>query len=157
MRLRRFVLVLVAAAAVGTRPAAAQDGGAGLGLVWAQPTGAFARTADPTVGISMWLAIGPPRSGWAVRGDFHFIEEHLVADGIPNTHFVPAPGLTAPALIPLYTDIVGVTFGPMRQAWSVEPRHQLTELLSATGHYFAAGPEDRHERDYVRSNMEKRN
>jgi hypothetical protein len=113
MRLRWFVLVAVAA--LGTRPAAAQklDGGAGLGLVWAQPIGAFARTADPTVGISMWLAIGQPRSGWAVRGEFHFVEEHPVADGIPDPHFVPAPGLTTPELISLYTDIVGVTFGPV--------------------------------------------
>jgi len=40
--------------------------------------------------------------------------------------------------------------GPMRQAWIVELRRKLAELLSSALHYFVAGFEDRTDQEYRR-------
>jgi hypothetical protein len=133
MRIRPGRLVLLALAALGafgarralaaatvSRPAAAVEGAIGFELPYAMPVGGFGRTADPTLAFSMWVAAMPGDSRFGIRGEFHVAEEHLVADDVPNPFFVPAAGARR-LPVPLYTDVAGLSLGPILRTtlWKV--------------------------------------
>ena len=109
---RVCIAALVFLLLIDARPVFAVGGGGGLGLVWVEPVGGFRETADPSAAISMWGAIGPRFSPWRLRFEWHFIEEHEVA-GFPDPLYVPYPGLTGPNTVWVYTEVNGVTIGPM--------------------------------------------
>jgi hypothetical protein len=115
VRQRILLVTLIVLASVPPGVANAVVGGGGFGFVWAQPAGRFLRAADPTMALSLWVAAFSESSPWGMRAEMHFLEEHTVTAGVPDPNYVPAPGLTGPRSIPLYTDLFGVTVGPLVQ------------------------------------------